>query len=167
MDMTTRTGTPLRQRMTEDMRMRKLEDKTQQAYIRAVRKLTVFLKRSPDTATVEDLRNFQLELVDAGTSPITLNATLTGLKFFFDITLGRVELMARMQPVKLPHTLPVVLSIQEAARLIAGSPNLRSGRRTASRSTTSATARSRPCCTGSLFEVGRPPDAFTTFKETF
>jgi len=100
MDMTTRTGTPLRQRMTEDMRMRKLEDKTQQAYIRAVRKLTVFLKRSPDTATVEDLRNFQLELVDAGTSPITLNATLTGLKFFFDITLGRVELMARMQPAQ-------------------------------------------------------------------
>jgi len=59
--------------------------------------LTVFLKRSPDTATVEDLRNFQLELVDAGTSPITLNATLTGLKFFFDITLSRVELMARMR----------------------------------------------------------------------
>ena len=107
MDMTTRTGTPLRQRMMEDMRMRKLEDKTQQAYIRAVRKLTVFLKRSPDLATVEDLRNFQLELVDAGTSPITLNATLTGLKFFFDITLGRLELMARMQPVKLPHTLPI------------------------------------------------------------
>ena len=76
--------------------------------------MTVYLKRSPDTATVEDLRNFQLHLVDAGTSPITLNATLTGLKFFFDITLGRVELMARMQPVKLPRTVPVVLSMQEA-----------------------------------------------------
>ena len=91
MDTTTRTGTPLRQRMTEDMRMRKLEDKTQQAYIRAVRKLTVYLNRSPDTATVEDLRNFQLHLVDSGTSPITLNATLSGLRFFFDITLGHVE----------------------------------------------------------------------------
>ncbi|MBL0088515.1 MAG: phage integrase N-terminal SAM-like domain-containing protein [Ideonella sp.] len=66
MDTTTRTGTPLRQRMTEDMRMRKLEDKTQQAYIRAVRKLTVYLERAPDTATVEDLRNFQLHLVDSG-----------------------------------------------------------------------------------------------------
>ena len=104
MDMTTRTGSPLRQRMIEDMRMRKLEPRTQEGYIRAVRKLTVFLKRSPDTATVEDLRNFQLHLVDTGTSPITLNATLTGLKFFFDITLGRGELMARMQPVKLPRT---------------------------------------------------------------
>ena len=75
MDTTTHTGTPLRQRMTEDMRMRKLEDKTQQAYIRAVRKLTFYLKRPPDTATVEDLRNLQLHLVDSGTSPITLNAT--------------------------------------------------------------------------------------------
>lgn len=125
MDTTTRAGTPLRQRMIEDMRMRKLEQKTQDAYIRAVRKLTAFLKRSPDTATVEDLRNFQLHLVDAGTSPITLNATLTGLKFFFDITLGRGELMARMQPVKLPRTVPVVLSMQEAASLIAAARNIK------------------------------------------
>ena len=73
MDMTTRTRTPLRQRMMEDMRMRKLEPRTQEGYIRAVRELTVYLKRSPDTATVEDLRNFQLHLVDAGTSPITLS----------------------------------------------------------------------------------------------
>jgi len=80
MDMTARKGTPLRQRMVEDMRMRKLQDKTQQAYIRAVLKLTCFLKRLLDAATVEDLRNFQLELVDTGTSPVTLNATLTGLR---------------------------------------------------------------------------------------
>ena len=125
MDTTTRAGTPLRQRMIEDMRMRKLEPRTQEAYIRAVRKLTVFLQRSPDTATVEDLRNFQLHLVDTGTSPITLNATLTGLKFFFDITLGRGELMARMQPVKLPRTVPVVLSMQEAASLIAAARNIK------------------------------------------
>ena len=125
MDTSTRAGTPLRQRMIEDMRMRKLEPRTQEAYIRAVRKLTEFLKRSPDTATVEDLRNFQLHLVDTGTSPITLNATLTGLKFFFDITLGRGELMARMQPVKLPRTVPVVLSMQEAAALIAAARNIK------------------------------------------
>ena len=119
MDTTTPAVSPLRQRMLEDMRMRKLEPRTQEAYIRAVRKLSAYLKRSPDTATVEDLRNFQLHLVDTGTSPITLNATLTGLKFFFDITLGRGELMARMQPVKLPRTVPVVLSVQEAAALLA------------------------------------------------
>jgi len=72
--------TPLRQRMLDDMRMRKLEPKTQAGYLRAVRRLAVFLKASPDIATVEDLRRFQLHLVDRGTSPITLNATITGLK---------------------------------------------------------------------------------------
>ena len=125
MDTTTRAGTPLRQRMIDDMRMRKLEPQTQEAYIRAVRKLAAYLKRSPDTATVEDLRNFQLHLVDTGTSPITLNATLTGLKFFFDITLGRIELMAKMQPVKVPRTLPVVLSPEEVSRLIAAARNVK------------------------------------------
>jgi len=91
MDSSIRTGTPLRQRMLEDMRMRKLEHKTQEAYIRAVCKLAAFLRRSPETATVEDLRRFQLQLVDQAASPITLNATLTGLKFFFDVTLDRGE----------------------------------------------------------------------------
>jgi len=116
---------PLRQRMIEDMRMRKLNPHTQEGYIRAVRKLTQYLGRSPDTATVEDLRNFQLYLVDHGISPITLNATLTGLKFFFDVTLGRLELMARMQPVHVPRTLPVILSREEAGRLIAAAKNLK------------------------------------------
>jgi integrase/recombinase XerD len=125
MDKTIRAGTPLRQRMLDDMRMRKLEPKTQEAYVRAVRKLAAYLKVSPETASVEDLRNFQLHLVDAGTSPITLNATLTGLKFFFDITLGRGELMAKMQPVKVPRTLPVVLSPEEVSRLIAAARNIK------------------------------------------
>ena len=125
MDTTTRAGSPLRQRMIEDMRMRKLEPRTQEAYIRAVRKLTEFLKRSPDTATVEDLRNFQLHLVDTGTSPITLNATLTGLKFFFDITLCRPELMLKMTHVAVPRKLPVILSPEEVGRLIAAAPNLK------------------------------------------
>ncbi len=117
---------PLRQRMIEDMRMRKLEPKTRTAYQRAVKKLATFLNRSPDTATVEDLRRFQLYLVDQGTSPITINATISGLKFFFDVTLGRSELMARMQTVREPQRLPVVLSREEVARLIAAAPNPKS-----------------------------------------
>ena len=117
--------TPLRQRMIDDMRMRKLDEKTQIGYIRAVRKLAAFLRRSPDTATVDDLRRFQLHLVDSGSSPITLNTTITGLKFFFDVTLGRGEVMAKMQPVRVPRTLPVVLSREEVARLIAATRNLK------------------------------------------
>jgi len=80
---------PLRQRMLEDMRMRQFAEHTQEGYIRAVRKLSTFLGRSPHTATADDLRRFQLHLVDTGTGPVTINATITGLKFFFDITLCR------------------------------------------------------------------------------
>ena len=122
---TTPTGSPLRQRMIEDMHMRRLAPRTQESYIRAVVKLAAFLKRSPDMATIEDLRHFQLHLVDTGTSPVTLNATITGLKFFFDVTLDRPELMARMHPVKVPRTLPVVLSVQEVSRLIAAAHNIK------------------------------------------
>jgi integrase/recombinase XerD len=118
-------GSTLRQRMLEDMRLRKLAPKTQEAYVRAVLRLAKYLRRPPNTATVEDLRNFQLHLVDCGTSPITLNATITGLKFFFDITLDRSELMAKMKPVYVPRTLPVVLSREEVSSLLAATKNLK------------------------------------------
>jgi len=109
---------PLRLRMLEDMHMRQLAPKTQAAYIRAVYKLAAFTKKSPDTASAEDLRNFQLHLVDAGTSPITLNATISGLSFFFDVTLGRADVMSKMQSVRVPQKLPVVLSREEVAKLL-------------------------------------------------
>ena len=116
---------PLRQRMIDDMRLRKLADKTQSADSRAVRQFAAYLGRSPDTASAEDLRNYQLHLVDHGISPVSLNAAISGLKFFFDITLGRAELMARMRPVRVPRTLPVVLSPEEVSRLIAAAGNLK------------------------------------------
>ncbi|NVI09370.1 tyrosine-type recombinase/integrase [Paraburkholderia youngii] len=116
---------PLRRRMVDDLRMRKFAPKTQASYLRAVRQFARFLGRSPDTATVEDLRNYQLHLVDHGTSPTSLNAAISGLKFFFDVTLGQPELMARMQPVRVPRKLPVVLSPEEVRRLIAAAGNLK------------------------------------------
>ena len=67
---------PLRQRMIDDMRMRKFSEKTQLDYVRAVRNFAKYLKRSPDTAHVEDLRNYQLYLVDHGISPASLNLSL-------------------------------------------------------------------------------------------
>jgi hypothetical protein len=95
--------------MIDDMHMRKLAEKTQSHYIRWVWRLTAFLGRSPDTATVEEVRRFQLHLVDSGSSPVSLNAAITALKFFFEVTLGQPHLTAKMQPVRVPHTLPVVL----------------------------------------------------------
>jgi integrase/recombinase XerD len=125
MDSATQRITPLRRRMIDDMRMRKLSDKTQHHYIRAVRQFAGFLGRSPDTASVEDLRRYQLHLVDHGVSPISLNAAITGLKFFFEVTLDHGELMYKMQPVRVPRTLPVVLSREEVARLIGAAENLK------------------------------------------
>jgi integrase len=66
-----------------------------------------------------------LHLVDTGTGPVTINATITGLKFFFDITLGRPELMLKMTHVAVPRKLPVILSPEEVGRLIAAAPNLK------------------------------------------
>lgn len=125
MSQSSQTITPLRQRIIDDMRMRRLAPKTQSNYIRAVRLFAEFLGGSPATATVDDLRRYQLHLVDQGISPMSLNAAITGLKFFFAVTLDRPELMAKMQPVRIPHRLPVVLSRNEVARLIAAAENLK------------------------------------------
>lgn len=116
---------PLRQRMIDDMRMRKFGEKTQLDYIRAVRNFTKYLGRSPDTASVEDLRKYQLHLVDHGISPASLNSAISGLKFFFNVTLDRGDVMAKMQPVHLPRKLPVILSPEEVSRLIAAAGNLK------------------------------------------
>jgi integrase/recombinase XerD len=115
---------PLRQRMIEDMALRKLSPKTQSNYVRAVINLTRFLGRSPDTATPEELRRYQLHLVDTGTSAVMLNRAITALRFFFGVTLERPDALAKMSPVREPRRLPVVLSREEVARLIdaAGKP---------------------------------------------
>src|SRR5450631_1794811 len=101
---------PLRRRMIEDMRMRKLSTKTQSSYIRAVRHFAGYLGRSPDTARDEDLRRYQLHCVDRGVSPITLNAAITGLRFFFEVTLKRPELLAKMSHVRVARTLLTCLA---------------------------------------------------------
>jgi len=114
---------PLRQRMIEDMSLRKLSLKTQTAYIRAAVKLTRFLGHSPDTATAEDLRLFQLHMSETDVSNITMNATITGLRFLFEVTLDNPEVMKKMSPVHLPRKLPVVLSSEEVTRLLDAAAN--------------------------------------------
>ena len=125
MSTTTPAISPLRQRMIDDMRLRKLADKTQSHYLRAVRQFSLFLGHSPDRATIEDLRRYQLHLVDQGISAISLNAAIIGLKFFFDVTLDHPQLMRKMQLVRIPRTLPVVLSREEVARLIEAAGNIK------------------------------------------
>lgn len=116
---------PLRQRMIDDMTIRKMAPKTQAAYIRAVKNFTDFLGRSPDTASPEDLRRFQLHLAQTGTSAPTQNATVTALRFFFEVTLGRRGATDHLPFVRQPRKLPVVLSPAEVARLLDGAANLK------------------------------------------
>jgi hypothetical protein len=125
MTTTTHSISPLRQRMLDDMRLRKLALKTQGQYIRAVKNFTRFLKRSPDTATAEDLRRYQLETVSTGVSATTINATITGLRFLFEVTLEQPDTMKRMHPVSVERKLPTVLSREEVTRLLQNAPSIK------------------------------------------
>jgi site-specific recombinase XerD len=111
--------------MLDDMTLRKLKVKTQAAYIRAVKNFTRFFGRSPELASAEDLRSYQLHLVEQGVSSTTLNATITGLKFFFGVTLDRPSALKKMSPVRKEQKLPRVLSVDQVARLLQAVSNLK------------------------------------------
>ncbi len=108
------------------MTLRQLHPNTQRAYLLAVKKLTQFLGSAPDGASSEDLRRFQKHLVEQGVSSPTINATIRGLRFFFEITLERPQRLKRMSPVRVPERLPVVLSSEDVTRLLNSAPNLKS-----------------------------------------
>jgi site-specific recombinase XerD len=114
---------PLRRRMLEDMRVRRFTPDTQRDYVRGVKKLAAFLGRSPDTATAEDLRAFQLHLTETGVQPPTINTTVTVLRFFFKVTLDRPEITRHLVFVYEPRKLPRVLSPEEVLRLLEAAPS--------------------------------------------
>ena len=116
--MTGKTISPLRQRMIEDMSVRSFVPHTQNDYIRAVKKLTAFLGRSPDQADAEDLRRFQIHLRETGVSAPTVNSTVSGLRFFYRITLDKPDVVRHLAVVPKAHRLPVVLSPDEVTRLL-------------------------------------------------
>ena len=116
---------PLRQRMIDDMTMRKLKPATQAGYIRAVRRLNEFLGFSPTKATAEDLRLFQLHLSETGTSSGTINTTVSGLRFFFETTLSKPEVVKKITSVHEPRRLPVVPSREEVVSLIDNAGSLK------------------------------------------
>ena len=76
---------PLRQRMIEDMKMRKFTEATQRDYIRAVKKLTDYLGKPPEQATREDLRQFQIYLTENGTSNASINTIVSVSVLFGEV----------------------------------------------------------------------------------
>jgi integrase/recombinase XerD len=116
------TISPLRRRMIEDMTVRKFVEKTQKDYIRHVKGLTIFLGRSPDTATAEDLRRYQLHLTENGVRPPSVNSAVSALRFFFSVTLDRPEVTKRLTFVAEPRKIPVVLSPEEVTRFLEAAP---------------------------------------------
>jgi integrase/recombinase XerD len=112
----------IRQRFLEDMRIKGLQPKTQTMYLRAMRDFTRFLGRSPDTATSEDLRAFQLDMSEKGTGSATFNNRLTVLSFFFSVTCAREGMKRYMRYQRVPKKIPVVLSSEEVARILKVAP---------------------------------------------
>jgi len=123
--MTDEAMSPLRRRMIEDMTIRKLAPKTQQGYIRTIKNFAAFLGRSPETASLEEIRRFQLHLAENGAHPPILNHTVSALRFFFRITLKRHDIVEHTTFIREPRKLPVVLSPEEVARLLNAAPGLK------------------------------------------
>src|ERR1700726_1421218 len=123
--MTTEAIPPLRQRMIEDMSSRKLCVHSQRSHIYSCRRFAAFLKRSPDTATPDDVRRFQLHLSETGASICNRNRIMTGLRFLFRVTLRRLDLAAEIYHLREPQKIPLVMSPDETRRLLAVADNLK------------------------------------------
>jgi integrase/recombinase XerD len=123
--MTDEAISPLRWRMIEDMTIRKLASKTQQGYIRTIKDFAAFLGRSPELASLEDVRRFQLHLAANGAGTPILNHTVSALRFFFKVTLRRYDIVEHTAFIHEPRKLPVVLSPEEVARLLDAAPGLK------------------------------------------
>ena len=109
---------PLRQRLIDEMEMRRFGRETQRNYIRDVGRFATFLGRSPDTATAEEVRRFQVHQRDQGVSVPTMNSMVSALRFFFTQTLDRPDLARKLVRTGHVRKLPVVLSPDEVARLL-------------------------------------------------
>ena len=108
----------LRERFVADMAVRGFTEKTRKDYLRTVEGFAAFLERSPGTATAEDIRQFQIRRSEQGLHAPAMNSTVAALRFFFNHTLDRPDLARKLVRLRYPRKLPVVLSPDEAARLI-------------------------------------------------
>jgi site-specific recombinase XerD len=121
----TETVSPLRQRMIEDMAARKLNPHSQRSHISSCKRFAAWLKRSPDTAMADEVRRFQLHLVESGASIGNRNRIMTGVRFLFRVTLRRHDLAAEIWHLKEPQKLPPVLSPEEVKRVLAMATSLK------------------------------------------
>jgi integrase/recombinase XerD len=111
--------------MIEDMTIRKLGAKTQHDYVQRVKDFAGFLRRSPDKASKEDVRRYQLHLSESGAHTPKINATVSALRFFFDVTLDRADLGKQMTFIYEPRKVPIVLSLDEVKRFLEAAPGLK------------------------------------------
>jgi integrase/recombinase XerD len=118
-------GSVLRQRFIEDMTVRGFSEKTRRGYIRIVAGFVAFVGRSPDTATAEDIRRFQVHQSELGMHAPAMNSTVAALRFFLTHTLDRPDLSRKLIRLRYPRKLPVVLSAEEVARLLAAAEYLK------------------------------------------
>jgi integrase/recombinase XerD len=144
----------LRRRMIADMTVRSFGDKTQRDYIRHIETFARFLGRSPDTATGDDIRRFQLSQVEQGAQPPKMNTQASALRFFFTITLGRADLAHQLARTHYPRKLPRVLTPDQVARLLEAAPGPVSSTRPRSASPMApACAAARSSCCGSATSI--------------
>jgi integrase/recombinase XerD len=123
--MTDQAISPLRRRMIEDMAIRKLAPKTQHDYLQRVKDFAAFLGRSPDTAKSEEVRGFRLHLASSGAGTPKINATVSALRFLFNVTLDRPDLAKHLSFMHEPRKVPVVLSPEEVARFLEAAPSIK------------------------------------------
>jgi integrase/recombinase XerD len=123
--MVTEVVSPLRQRMIEDMNARKLGAHSQRSHIQSCKRFAAFLKRSPDTAIPDDMRRFQLHLIESGVSIGNRNRIMTGVKFLVRVTLRRLDLAAEIYHLREPQKIPQVISPDETRRLLAVATSLK------------------------------------------
>jgi len=116
------SGSALRERMIEDMSIRGFTESTRRDYIRCVKTFAAFIGRSPDLATAEDVRRFQLHQTRAGMQAPSINSSVSALRFFFDVTIDRPDLSRRLTVIHRPRKLPLVLSVDEVVRLLEAAP---------------------------------------------
>jgi len=110
--------TPLRQRFLDDLRLRNYARRTIEAYVSQVAAFARHFGRSPELLGADDVRAYQLHLLQRRVSWSSFNQAVCALRFLYRTTLARPEPLPLIPYGKRPKTLPSVLSPDEVLRLL-------------------------------------------------